>query len=302
MLKLMYKDMNFRNEYELELEKCKQHVTQLRRENEELAKTLYELNEKLRDSEQLKGHFISNVTNEIVNPFTSVLALAANIQQLKEGDIKQAHHMAGLIFEEAFHLDFQLKNIFAAALIEAGKEETSNSIVDLHDFTVQLGEYFKSLLSKKKITLSFNFPGEKNNGESLKFTTDKAKLDLILKNLISNSIKYSPEDSVVEVSFVIGNDELRVEVSDHGKGIKPEDRKVIFDRFKQLDEKINSVNTGHGLGLSIVQAYAEMLGGSVNISDNVNGGTVVQVAIQQGVDPDDWDDLEGFIIGTETSY
>lgn len=302
MLKLMYKDMNFRNEYELELEKCKQHVTQLRRENEELAKTLYELNEKLRDSEQLKGHFISNVTNEIVNPFTSVLALAANIQQLKEGDIKQAHHMAGLIFEEAFHLDFQLKNIFAAALIEAGKEETSNSTVDLHDFAVQLGEYFKSLLSKKKITLSFNFPGEKNNGESLKFTTDKAKLDLILKNLISNSIKYSPEDSVVEVSFVIGNDELRVEVSDHGKGIKPEDRKVIFDRFKQLDEKINSVNTGHGLGLSIVQAYAEMLGGSVNISDNVNGGTVVQVAIQQGVDPDDWDDLEGFIIGTETSY
>ena len=302
MLKLMYKDMNFRNEYELELEKCKQHVTQLRRENEELAKTLHELNEKLRDSEQLKGHFISNVTNEIVNPFTSVLALAANIQQLKEGDIKQAHHMAGLIFEEAFHLDFQLKNIFAAALIEAGKEETSNSTVDLHDFAVQLGEYFKSLLSKKKITLSFNFPGEKNNGESLKFTTDKAKLDLILKNLISNSIKYSPEDSVVEVFFVIGNDELRVEVSDHGKGIKPEDRKVIFDRFKQLDEKINSVNTGHGLGLSIVQAYAEMLGGSVNISDNVNGGTVVQVAIQQGVDPDDWDDLEGFIIGTETSY
>ena len=302
MLKLMYKDMNFRNEYELELEKCKQHVTQLRRENEELAKTLYELNEKLRDSEQLKGHFISNVTNEIVNPFTSVLALAANIQQLKEGDIKQAHHMAGLIFEEAFHLDFQLKNIFAAALIEAGKEETSNSTVDLHDFAVQLGEYFKSLLSKKKITLSFNFPGEENNGESLKFTTDKAKLDLILKNLISNSIKYSPEDSVVEVSFVIGNAELRVEVSDHGKGIKPEDRKVIFDRFKQLDEKINSVNTGHGLGLSIVQAYAEMLGGSVNISDNVNGGTVVQVAIQQGVDPDDWDDLEGFIIGTETSY
>lgn len=302
MLKLMYKDMNFRNEYELELEKCKQHVTQLRRENEELAKTLYELNEKLRDSEQLKGHFISNVTNEIVNPFTSVLALAANIQQLKEGDIKLAHHMAGLIFEEAFHLDFQLKNIFAAALIEAGKEETSNSTVDLHDFTVQLGEYFKSLLSKKKITLSFDFPGEENNGESLKFTTDKAKLDLILKNLISNSIKYSPEDSVVEVFFVIGNDELRVEVSDHGKGIKPEDRKVIFDRFKQLDEKINSVNTGHGLGLSIVQAYAEMLGGSVNISDNVNGGTVVQVAIQQGVDPDDWDDLEGFIIGTETSY
>lgn len=302
MLKLMYKDMNFRNEYELELEKCKQHVTQLRRENEELAKTLYELNEKLRDSEQLKGHFISNVTNEIVNPFTSVLALAANIQQLKEGDIKQAHHMAGLIFEEAFHLDFQLKNIFAAALIEAGKEETSNSTVDLHDFAVQLGEYFKSLLSKKKITLSFNFPGEENNGESLKFTTDKTKLDLILKNLISNSIKYSPEDSVVEVFFVIGNDELRVEVSDHGKGIKPEDRKVIFDRFKQLDEKINSVNTGHGLGLSIVQAYAEMLGGSVNISDNVNGGTVVQVAIQQGVDPDEWDDLEGFIIGTETSY
>jgi signal transduction histidine kinase len=294
--------MNFRNEHEIELEKCKQHITQLRRENEELDKTLHELNEKLRDSEQLKGHFISNVTNEIVNPFTSVLALAASIQKLKEGDIKLAHHMAGLIFEEAFHLDFQLKNIFAAALIEAGKEETSTSQFDLHDFAIQLNEYFKSLLGKKRITLSFNFLVEDRNGESLKFTTDKAKLDLILKNLISNSIKYSPEDSVVEVSFVVANDELRIEVSDQGKGIKPEDRKVIFDRFKQLDEKINSVNTGHGLGLSIVLAYAEMLGGWVNIGNNVNGGTAVQVGIQQGVDPGEWDDLEGFIIGAETSY
>lgn len=294
--------MNFRNEHEIELEKCKQQVTRLRRENEELAKTLHELNDKLRDSEQLKGHFISNVTNEIVNPFTSVLALAGNIQQLKDGDIKQAHHMAGLIFEEAFHLDFQLKNIFAAALIEAGKEETSHSQIDLHDFAFQLGEYFKSLLGKKRISLSFNFPDQEKHREPLKFITDKAKLDLILKNLISNSIKYSPEDSVVRVSFAVVEDELRLEVSDQGKGIKPEDRKVIFNRFKQLDEKINSVNTGHGLGLSIVLAYAEMLGGWVNIADNQNGGTVVQVGIQQGTEAGEWDDLEGFIIGSETSY
>ena len=122
--------MNSRNEIESELENCRMQLSKLEKENAELARSLSEVNEKLHDSERLKGHFISNISNEIVNPFTSVLALAENIKRLKEGEIPMAHHMAELIFEEAFHLDFQLKNIFAAALIEAGKEQVKCSVIN----------------------------------------------------------------------------------------------------------------------------------------------------------------------------
>jgi signal transduction histidine kinase len=294
--------MNFRNENESEFQNCKMQLSQLKKENEELVRNLSEVNEKLHDSERLKGHFISNITNEIVNPFTSVLALANNIKHLKEGDISKAHHMAELIFEEAFHLDFQFKNIFAAALIEAGKEQVKCSVINLNEFNNHIREYFRPLLDKKRIQLSICFSNETNHKEPISFTSDREKLDLILKNLISNSIKYSPEDSIVELKYFLSTKELHFEVSDQGKGINPEDRKIIFDRFKQLDEKINSINTGHGLGLSIVQAYAEMLGGKVRLNDNFDRGINVMVFIPESAEASDWDDLEDFLLDSEASY
>jgi len=287
---------------EKKMEKCAQQISSLKKENEELVKRLYDVNEKLRDSERLKGHFISNVTNEIVNPFASVLALAQNIKQLKEGEISRAHHMAELIFEEAFHLDFQLKNIFAVALIEAGKEQIKYSAIDIVQISNQIGSYFKPLLDKNRIRLSVSVSGATDSEEPVLFVSDRDKLELILKNLISNSIKYSPKDSFVDVKFQLSKGELRMEVSDHGKGINPEDRKIIFDRFKQLDEKINSINTGHGLGLSIVQAYVEMLDGKVSLNSNPDSGIKITVSIPESSGVDEWDDLDNFLLDSEASF
>ena len=139
-------------------------------------------------------------------------------------------------------------------------------------------------------------------GLAISITSDWEKLDLILKNLISNSIKYSPEDSDISLTFVLRKENLLIEVSDHGKGINQEDRKVVFDRFKQLDEKINSINTGHGLGLSIVQTYTEMLGGEVSLKDNSEGGICVIVSIPESEDNNEWDDLEDFLLASEASF
>jgi len=279
-------------------------ISNLKAENEELVRNLYKVNEKLRDSEKLKGHFISNITNEIVNPFASVLALAENIRELKEGEIEYAHRLADLIYEEAFHLDFQLKNIFAAALIEAGKEEPKLAQISISELSVNIGQYFKSQLKKKNITLSVEIdnPNKLGSDAPALFISDKAKLEMIVKNLISNAIKYSPDRSVINLDFVLGNGSLAIEVSDHGKGINHDDRKVVFDRFKQLDEKINSINTGHGLGLSIVQAYAELLGGKVSMNDNFEGGVRLMVTIPESSGTEDWDDLEDFLLDSEVRF
>ena len=287
---------------EKEMKKCQQQILHLEKENEELVKSLYDVNEKLRSSERLKGHFISNITNEIVNPFASVLALAQSIKQLNEGDISKAHHMAELIFEEAFHLDFQLKNIFAAALIEAGKEEIKCTAIDINELSKVVASYFKPLLDKSRIKLSIRVSAAIINKDPVLFISDRDKLELILKNLISNSIKYSPVDSLIEVEYMLSKGELQIEVSDHGKGINPEDRKIIFDRFKQLDEKINSINTGHGLGLSIVQSYTDMLGGKVSLDTNPERGTTVIINLPESSGEGEWDDLENFLLDSEASY
>lgn len=295
--------MNYsKTELENELENYRKQVSLIQRENEELVRSLHTVNEKLCDSERLKGHFISNITNEIINPFASILALADNIQHLKEGEISSAHRMADMIFEEAFHLDFQFQNIFAAALIEAGKDELKIEFFSLKDLCVYHREYFSDQLKNKKIQLLVSFISELETEDTFKFTSDREKLDLILKNLISNSIKFSFEDSSIDVKFLYDNRVLSIEVTDYGKGIHPEDRKVIFDRFKQLDEKINSINTGHGLGLSVVLAYVDLLGGKVSLSDNFVGGTRFTITIPESDQSDEWDDLEGFLLDSVTSY
>jgi signal transduction histidine kinase len=289
-------------ELETELQNCRAQIEKLKSENDELAGNLHLVNEKLRDSERLKGHFISNITNEIINPFASVLALSASIRQLSGDEIAKAHRMAELIFDEAFHLDFQLKNIFAAAIIEAGNDELKISGFNLKDVLQQILQYFSKQLQDKKITIKVDFENCPDQLGDFVFTSDREKLEMVLKNLISNSIKFNPEGSSIELVICCSNRSLSVEVSDHGKGIQPEDRKVIFDRFKQLDERINSINTGHGLGLSIVKAYTDLLGGDLRFADNYKGGTRVVVTIPESNNPDDWDDLEGFLLDTETSY
>lgn len=294
--------MDSKYEFETELKNFSEQISQLQRENEELRNNLFRVNEKLRDSEQLKGHFISNITNEIVNPFASILALAENLKKLNAGEMDLAHHMADLIFEEAFHLDFQLKNIFAVAQIEAGKEKLNYSSVNLHELGNQIVSYFQNLLTKKNVALNIQVTSDSIENITPVSVIDREKTELILKNLISNSIKFSPANSKINLDFSLENGILSIEVSDRGKGIDTTDRQIVFDRFKQLDEKINSINTGHGLGLSIVQAYAEMLEGQADILNNPEGGIRVKVSFPDMSGAESLDDLKDFLLDAEASF
>jgi signal transduction histidine kinase len=302
MLKLKNEHMDSVHHLENELNNCRAKIAQLQKENEEFSNELIAVNGKLRDSEQLKGHFISNITNEIINPFTSILALAENLKKLKTAEMNKVYHMADLIFEEAFELDFQLKNIFAVALIEAGKEKVSYSHVDFKDIGENLSGYFKNLLSKKNISLVIRHECDGVADKPFSALVDREKTDLILKNLVSNSIKYSPVNSIINILFSLESGILNIEVTDHGKGIDAAERQVVFDRFKQLDEKINSINTGHGLGLSIVLAYTEMLEGKIDLENSQEGGMKIKICLPERPEVNNLIDLDDFLFDTETIF
>lgn len=290
------------DELKNELESCRTKLAKLQEANEELAGNLIHVNEKLANSELFKGHFISNVTNEIINPFTSILALAGNIGQLPDGDMHKAKRMAKLIFDEAFQLDFQLKNIFAAALIEAGVDGLKIVTIEMAELCEHVQQYFEKKLAAKSIEIVVNYSNLNIPDEPIIIRSDWDKLELILKNIVSNSIKFSDPDSVIHLDFVKTETALIFEISDQGKGISEEGLKVIFDRFKQLDERINSINTGHGLGLSVVQAYTDMLGGEIGIRNNPEKGITVHIVLPDQPEVPDWDDLDNFLLDSETSY
>lgn len=238
---------------------------------------------RLKESEALKGHFISNVTNEIVNPFTSIIGLSKSILTVEKQDWKKVVSMVALIHNEAFNLDFQLKNIFAAAKIEAGEMSSPNiTKVNIRTLVQSVIDSFLVVARKMNIDIELDYRIEFGlDGKNFYFKTDSEKLKHILNNILNNAVKYSYKDSKVIVKVWVDDDDLCISVQDFGTGISEKNQNIIFERFKRLETSINSINQGHGLGLSIAKALITVLDGQIDVVSQKGEGTTFTITIPE---------------------
>ncbi len=256
----------------------KKSLTQLQK----ITKQLKEVNKKLEESEALKTHFISNITNEIINPFAAILGLSRTILDAKKENWDKVISMVQLIHSEAFNLDFQLKNIFAAAKLEAGEWMPEIMNVDINMIIENTLHSFRFEAEKKNLALNYEIEVSPGIEKSFYFLTDPEKLRVILNNLVNNAIKYSFPDNQILVKAWLENDLLCISVTDFGIGVSVENQQIIFDRFKRLDTGINSINRGHGLGLSVNKAVIDLLNGSIALTSIPNEKTVFTIKIPSG--------------------
>ncbi|HEX2974863.1 MAG TPA: HAMP domain-containing sensor histidine kinase [Bacteroidales bacterium] len=266
----------------------KELIDELRARMAEKTNALQELkllNMKLEESEKLKSHFISNITNEIVNPFSSILGLSKSILSVDKENWKKVNSMVAMIHSEAFSLDFQLKNIFAAAKIEAGEIYPEIGRVNIDNLVRSVSDSFRLEAMKKKLKIELIFGVEEERIKN--FRTDPEKLKLILSNLINNAVKFSYEESTIAVNIRMAEPNLIISVLNKGVEISEGYKQFIFDRFKRADSDITSVNRGHGLGLSIIRALLDLLEGEISFnSDNVNGTKFI-ISIPESNEQDD---------------
>ena len=241
-----------------------------KKEIAELKDTIKLLNKKLNDSESLKSNFISNIMNEVYNPFSSIMTLADNIISLDDNNLSRSREMARFIYKEASKLDFHLQNIFTAATIEAGLEDIDNRTVNINLIHEEVLRKLKIDILSKDIEVVFykNF----SNGDE--FVTDPKKLILIIINIVSNSIKFSPQGGKIQCNYEMIEDILNITITDNGSGISGDEMNEIYDRFKRTTTNINSVTGGTGLGLSVVKALLDMMDGNIEI-ENQNGTKVI---------------------------
>lgn len=264
----------------------------LKVENEDLKQQISRLNRKLHESEQFKSHFLSNIRNAIVNPFSSIIGLSGEIVKSESHDWKRVIKLAALVHSEAFDLDFQLRNIFYSADIESGEKYPDIGNVHIENIVSECLDSFKNIVRKKKLEMKVS----KEYGKKY-FNTDPAFVSLILSNLIHNAIKFSDPSGVINIKIEL-DEMLRIEVEDFGKGMSDETRENIFDRFQRGDSQIDSFNNGHGLGLSVSKNLIEVLNGSIDIKSQIGKGSLFIVQIpeaegQQKVDEDD--EVETFL-------
>ncbi len=263
-------------------------LDELKRRFDEKQKALFDLgkatgkleavNKKLHESEALKSSFLSNIRNEMNDPLASILGLSKQLLTSTSTEREIMISVIDMIHSEAFNLDFQLKNIFAAAEIEAGDACPYVSNVDIKGLISNIAESFKYKLDSKNLNLDFVFDC---SDEEKFFRTDPTKLHLIISNLLSNAIEYSQDDGDVELKACMLKDGLAVSVTDVGIGIDGSNLKIIFDRFKQLETGLTKSHKGQGLGLSITRSYIELLNGTIAVSSHKDKGSTFDVTIPE---------------------
>ncbi|WP_317898017.1 sensor histidine kinase [Aurantibacillus circumpalustris] len=248
----------------------------LLKEQHSLLNELQKVNKKLIASEGLKSNFLSNIRNEINNPVASILELSKNISEgtLSVDAVKK---FASLIYSETFSLDFQLRNIFASAEIEAGESIVCPVSIKLPSLIETILLSFKHQIEKKNIQIfvSTSIADDEN------FCSDPEKLHLILSNLISNAVQFSREGTSIEIKFEIENDQFIFSVLDNGMGISTEEKEIIFDRFRQIEEGSTKNYGGHGLGLSITRALLELIDGEIKVESEKNVGSFFSICVNE---------------------
>ncbi|MBI2354627.1 MAG: HAMP domain-containing histidine kinase [Deltaproteobacteria bacterium] len=235
---------------------------------------LAEMNRRLEQSESLKSNFLSNIRNEINNPLNAIIGLAGQLASRGEGEVAG---LASMICAEANNLDFQLRNIFLAAELEAGDAVPHIVRVNVAAVVVDVVESFRFDASRKSVEIELEL---QQTDEPLLFTTDAEKLQVIVSNLLANAVEFSPYGDVITVfAGIDAEGQLVCAVCDSGMGIAEDDKKRIFDRFTQLETGTTRTHPGHGLGLSITRALTDLLQGTIAVDSMPGQGALFTVTL-----------------------
>ncbi len=261
------------------LDELKFRLEQSRHSMQELSvvnRKLVDMNKKLGESETLKSNFLSNIRNEINNPLNAIIGLALQLADIvKKPEVSK---LVNMIQSEAFNLDFQLRNIFIAAELEAGDALPNIEHVEVASVLTGALENFTVHATDIQVSLKSELTGADSEGRIF-FPTDAEKLQVIIANLLANAIEYSKPGTEVTVLVEKSEEKLILKVEDHGIGIEEADLKRIFDRFVQLDTGPSRAHLGHGLGLSVVKSLLDLLQGEIQVTSRLGIGSTFTVII-----------------------
>lgn len=232
--------------------------------------------QELERSSQYKSDFLANMSHELRTPLNSSLILAKLLadnpdENLTDEQVKYAR----TIQSSGNDLLNLINDILDLSKIEAGHVDVHPEVMPLARMSSALRQVFEPLANEKK--LEFNIEMAENLPRSLE--TDPQRLEQILKNLISNAIKFTAQG---EVSLSIAKDDderIAFSVSDTGIGISTEQLRNIFEAFHQADSTISRRYGGTGLGLSISRQLAQLLGGSITVESALGKGSTFTLTV-----------------------
>lgn len=252
--------------------------------NEELEKTVYQIQRinselvysknKAEESDKLKSSFLANMSHEIRTPLNAILGFSS---LLKNPGLsrEKTESFVDIIDSSGQQLLTIINDILDISKIEAGQISISKSNVKISQVLNEIYQQFEKHAEQKNIQFYLKNDTLKRD---LEINTDEIRIRQIISNLLNNAIKFTHEGTV-EFGVQLNDKFLEFYVKDTGIGISAEDKKIIFEPFRQVEKSNSRMYGGNGLGLSISKALVEKLGGTLSVESEPGKGSVFSFTI-----------------------
>lgn len=230
----------------------------------------------LEQSNRFKSEFLANMSHELRTPLNSIIILSRLLFENKENTLnKRQLDFARIVNKSGDDLLSLINDILDLSKIEAGKIELEITAVETEEIAQDMIALFNEVAREKKI----NFAVTTEPGLPESFLTDVARTGQILKNLLSNAFKFTPEEGSVCLNISCNNNNIHFKVIDTGAGIAADKLHLIFEAFRQEDGSVNRKYGGTGLGLSISKELTVMLNGTITVESVIGKGSTFTLTL-----------------------
>ncbi|MBO6519018.1 MAG: CHASE domain-containing protein [Rhodospirillales bacterium] len=253
----------------------------LEREVEERTEQLNELNQALVEAAQqanaesdAKSMFLAHMSHELRTPLNAIIGYAQMLQKEPFGKIGDKRYLEYAdTIEEAGKIQLQfVEDILSLTALQNGQRTLEKHPMDLQDTAERCIQFLQTRIEEK--SLDVQLKGDLKNAP---FYGDERSMQQIILNLLSNSIKFTPEGGRITVRLMRGERKTIVSVEDTGIGVAPEDMDKILKPFGQANVNAYNAHEGVGLGLSIVSSLAQANGGEIRVESELGKGTTVTI-------------------------
>jgi len=229
----------------------------------------------LRRMSEIKSRVVSNVSHEFRTPLNSIISLTGLLLNQSDGDLNtEQRKQLGFIRRSAESLSELVNDMLDLSRIEAGKSTLRASQFTVGSLFAALRGIFRPLLTNPGVELVLEDPED-----DIAFETDEGKVSQVLRNLVSNALKFTENGEVRVSARRVDDRSIALTVTDTGIGIAPDDQPRIFEEFTQIDSALQRKTRGTGLGLSLSRSLATILGGTLDVESVPGKGSTFTLTI-----------------------
>lgn len=259
-----------------ELQRLNRELEESNRGVRSLHAALDEKAENLQRASEVKSRVVANVSHEFRTPLHSILGLSKVLLNPLNGPLSSEQEKQVQFIRTSAEALYELVNdLLDLSKVEAGKAVLRHTRFEATEFMLALRGMMRPLLAPES-PVELVFPAAP---PELKLETDEAKLSQVLRNLISNAVKFTEQGTVTVTAAEGPRDTVSFTVKDTGIGIAPEYHERIFEEFTQVDTPLHKKVKGTGLGLTLARRLTEMLGGTLNVQSAVGQGATFTVTL-----------------------